>query len=199
MIDHLAGILLSGGIDSICLTYLLKPKVAFTVNYGQNAAAAEIRAAKQLCDELSIQHEIVNVDCSELGSGDLSSKQQLAYAPKSDWWPFRNQLLITLCSPKAIELGLTELIVGSVKSDGYHKDGTARFYQLINELLSFQEGGLEVAAPGLKWSTEELIIQSKIPKSLLYIAHSCHKSNIPCGQCRGCNKFHSVMTGLKDV
>ncbi len=32
--------------------------------------------------------------------------------------------------------------------------------------------------------------------SLLKLAHSCHKSNIPCGNCRGCNKYHQTLTEL---
>ena len=193
------GLLLSGGIDSICLAYLIKPKVAFTLNYGQNAAEAEIQAASFICGELAIQHEVICVDCSVLGSGDLSSKEELAIAPKSDWWPFRNQLLVTLCASRAVTLGLESLITGSVKSDGYHKDGTGEFYQRLNDVMSYQEGGLKIEAPGLAWTTEELIELSKIPKSLLYAAHSCHKANIPCGNCRGCNKYESIMAGVKNA
>lgn len=194
-----AGILLSGGIDSTCLAYLIKPKVAFTLDYGQKAAEAEIQAAGLICDELAIRHEVISVDCSSLGSGDLSSNKELAVAPKSDWWPFRNQLLVTLCAPRALSLGLESLITGSVKSDGYHKDGTAEFYRFLNDLLRYQEGALKVDAPSLAWTTDELIEISNIPKSLLYVAHSCHKANIPCGNCRGCNKYESIMAVIKDA
>lgn len=193
------GLLLSGGIDSICLAFHIKPKVAFTINYGQNAAEAEIQAARIICDELAIQHEIISVDCSVLGSGDLSSKREMGIAPKSDWWPYRNQLLVTLCASRALALGLESLITGSVKSDGYHKDGTTDFYRRLNDVMAYQEGGLRVDAPSLEWTTEELIKLSKIPKSLLYAAHSCHKANIPCGNCRGCNKYESIMAGLKNA
>ncbi len=192
------GILLSGGIDSICIAYLTKPKVAFTINYGQNAAEAEIDAARYVCKELAIQHEVISVDCSVLGSGDLSEKKELAIAPKSDWWPFRNQLLVTLCASRALALGLDSLITGSVKSDAYHKDGTADFYHRLNDLMVYQEGALKIDAPSLDWTTEQLIEVSKTPNSLLYAAHSCHKANVPCGNCRGCNKYVSIMTEIKD-
>ena len=45
-------------------------------------------------------------------------------------------------------------------------------------------------------TTDELIKVSKIPLSILLCAHSCHKKNIPCGKCRGCNKYFLVVDKL---
>lgn len=193
------GILLSGGMDSVALSYWLRPQVALTVDYGQKAAQAEIAAAAKISEQLSMEHHIVRVDCAHLGSGDLAGLMPVDLAPKSDWWPFRNQLLLTLCGMAAIQLGISRLLVGSVKSDNYHKDGNSEFYRLINHLVSYQEGGITVEAPALPFSTAELISKSGISMDLLLWAHSCHKSNIPCGDCRGCNKYFSVLEELNDV
>lgn len=190
------GILLSGGMDSVALSYWLRPQVALTVDYGQKAAQAEIVAATKICEHLSMEHKIIRVDCAHLGSGDLAGTAPVDVAPKSDWWPFRNQLLITLCGMVAVKMGLSELLVGSIKTDGYHQDGSAKFYQLIDSLMKFQEGSIKVTAPALTFSSSELILKSGIPSELLLWAHSCHKSNIPCGNCRGCNKYFSVLDEL---
>jgi 7-cyano-7-deazaguanine synthase len=62
-------ILLSGGIDSICLTYYLKPDIAYTIDYGQVPAEREIYVSNFICKNLGIQHKVISVDCKSLGSG----------------------------------------------------------------------------------------------------------------------------------
>ncbi|RYE15577.1 MAG: 7-cyano-7-deazaguanine synthase, partial [Sphingobacteriaceae bacterium] len=135
-------ILLSGGIDSIALTYWKKPDVAITVNYGQAPAETEIRTSATIAKALNIPHYIVTADCSKLGSGDLLNQAALSVSPSSEWWPYRNQLLVTLACMKGIALGIGELMLASVKSDGFHKDGTAQFYKLMSQLSA---GALDVA------------------------------------------------------
>jgi 7-cyano-7-deazaguanine synthase len=190
-------ILLSGGIDSIALTYWQRPQHAFTINYGQKPALAEIKASKAICEHLQIAHSIISVDCSQLGSGDLSQRDAIAIAPSSEWWPFRNQMLITLACMKGISLGIEELMAGSILSDGFHKDGTKDFYHRVNDLICYQEGNISVTAPAIDLTSVELILKSKVPRDLLYYAHSCHKSNMPCGNCRGCNKYIQVIETMK--
>jgi 7-cyano-7-deazaguanine synthase len=191
-------ILMSGGMDSTALVYWKKPEYAITINYGQRPAEAEIRTSKIICDLIGIKHLELNVDCSSLGSGDLANNTSLDLAPSSEWWPYRNQLLVTLASMKAIALGVNELMVASVKSDGFHTDGTLEFYKLIDQLINYQEGHLKVTAPAINLMSHELVILSKIPSEILCYAHSCHTGNIPCGTCRGCRKYISVFKKLKD-
>lgn len=191
-------ILLSGGIDSIALTFWKKPEYAFTINYGQVPALAEIEASSIVCKELGINHILLDVNCSQLGSGDLLKQKSLSLAPSTEWWPYRNQLLVTLASMKAISLNIEELMIGSVLSDAFHKDGTAQFYSLINSLVQYQEGNLSISAPAINISSAQLVLQSKVPPEILYYAHSCHTSNIPCGHCRGCNKYIEVLQHISN-
>lgn len=194
-------LLLSGGMDSVAIAAWKRPRYGITLDYGQRAAAAEKQAAVQVCNELGIQHVFIAVDCSSLGSGDMaaSSVPDLA-APTSEWWPYRNQMLITLASMRAISLGVTTLYVGTVKSDGdSHKDGTPEFVRQMDELMAFQEGGLRVEAPAIGLSTVELVKHSGISPGLLAWAHSCHKADIACGNCRGCNKYESTYAELGEV
>jgi 7-cyano-7-deazaguanine synthase len=183
------GLLLSGGMDSLALAWWKRPDIAFTVDYGQKAAEAEREASAAICGRLQIEHHAIQVDCRSLGSGDMVHGTPDAAAPNTDWWPYRNQLLITLVATKAIALGVKTLWIGTVKSDGSHKDGTTEFVQRIDSLLEYQEGGLRVEAPAIAVSTAELIKLSGIPSDALAWAHSCHKANVPCGNCRGCNKY----------
>lgn len=190
------GIILSGGMDSASVLWWKRPDIAYTVDYGQKAASAEIDASKQLCAALEIPHYIINVDCSSLGSGDLVGKEDIVNSPASDWWPFRNQLLITLVAMKAISHGVNKLYIGTVKSDDIHLDGTIGFIKSISTLLEIQEGGIVIEAPAINLSATELILKSNIPNDYLFWSHSCHKSNVPCNNCRGCNKHNQVLFDL---
>ena len=196
MAKKIVGILLSGGLDSTALAYMRRPDFAFNINYGQKAANAERMASVAICRELGIKLVNIDVDCSNLGSGDLVTKTAAAVAPQSDWWPYRNQLLLTLCCMKALDYDCTDIEIGTVKSDGYHKDGTLDFVDKMNDLISYQEGNISINAPAISMTSVELIKTSNIPFSLLAWSHSCHKANQPCTNCRGCNKHYNTLKEL---
>lgn len=176
-------------MDSVCLAWAYRPELAITIDYGQQAAEAEIAASSAVCGAINIRHCILSVDCSSVGSGDIAGTGALDLAPSSDWWPYRNQLLITLAGTKAVSINLSRLLIGTVKSDGSHRDGTSEFVGRICQLMACQEGSLLVEAPAIDITTVELIRKCRIPPGLLAWAHSCHKANVPCSQCRGCNKY----------
>lgn len=185
-------ILLSGGMDSIALAYWKRPDVAITINYGQKPSKAEINASIEVARSLKMEHYLIDVDCSSLGTGIMSDKEKLSIAPSSEWWPYRNQLLVTLAAMKAIQHGVEEIMLGTVKSDYVHRDGTSSFYEAINTLMLLQEGSIRITAPAITLTTEELIRESQVPKDILLWAHSCHVSNNPCGECPGCLKYREV-------
>jgi 7-cyano-7-deazaguanine synthase len=189
-------VLLSGGMDSIALTYWNRPPVAITIDYGQVCASAELEAASVIAQSLECRHEIISVNCRSLGSGELAGKAVHSLGASQEWWPYRNQLLITFAAMKAVELGATELLIACVKTDGNYRDGTPEFIERIDNLVSFQEGGLRVSAPAIALTTVELVRQSQVPFGLLAWAHSCHSGNLACGDCRGCYKHQSAMEAL---
>lgn len=192
----LVGILLSGGMDSFALAFMSKPDIALTIDYGQRPAKAELNAAKLLTERLGIPHLSLTIDLSSLGSGDLSDTAAIHLAPASDWWPFRNQALITLAAMKLLPLNVNEIHIGTVKSDSFHADGSLAFIQAMNNLLHLQEGNIQLRAPAISLTTTELVKASHIPYSLLAWSHSCHKANVACGQCRGCVKHREVVEEL---
>lgn len=189
-------ILLSGGIDSIALANWKMPELALTIDYGQSSAAGEIRAASKVAQLLGIAHEVLSIDCSTLGSGDLVNQPSNSIAPAPEWWPFRNQMLVTFAAMRGCALAVDEIMVGSVAGDAFHADGTANFYKHMDAVLSLQEGNIRLTAPALGMSSCELIMASEITVSLLSWAHSCHRAEFACGQCRGCNKHREIMTQL---
>ena len=182
------GILLSGGMDSIAVAYLTKPVIAITVDYGQVSAAGEMRAASAVADALGIQHETITTDLRALGSGNMANAPPNDVAPVPEWWPFRNQLIVTLAAMRGIQLGITRVLLGTVKGDDVHADGRPDFVSALGAVLRLQEGGITLEAPAIHWTTQELIRAAGVPWELLAWAHSCHVSEYACGVCRGCYK-----------
>jgi 7-cyano-7-deazaguanine synthase len=192
-----SALLLSGGMDSLCVAWWKRPEVAICIDYGQLPAKAETLAARAICEALQIELHLVNVDCRKLGSGDMAGTGAHPNAPAEDWWPYRNQLLATLGAMKAISLRVNRLMFGTVRSDHTHQDGTPAFLSALNALLSLQEGAMTAEAPAIDLSTLELIRHSGVPASLLAWAHSCHKADVPCADCRGCNKYFATLGELE--
>ncbi|TXH38862.1 MAG: 7-cyano-7-deazaguanine synthase [Rhodospirillaceae bacterium] len=187
-------LLLSGGIDSSCIAAWLRPDMLCTVDYGQRVAAAEIRASAYVASQLGLRHEVIKVDCSALGTGHLTGREPSSLAAAPEWWPYRNQLLITLGAMRFVSEGLSEIMIGTVASDVVHMDGRAEFIDAIGTLLRVQEGAVNVSAPASLMRSEELILRSGITAELLAYTFSCHVSVYPCGQCRGCLKHNEVMS-----
>lgn len=176
-------------MDSIAIAYWKRPQLAFTLDYGQLAAQAEIQASRSIARLLGIEHHVLSIDAHALGSGDMVGEAPDPNAPASDWWPYRNQLLVTAVSMRGIALGVTELMLGTVATDAQHRDGTPLFVERLDALMRCQEGEIGVSAPAIGLTTVELIRKAQVPRSLMGWAHSCHTSNLPCGRCRGCNKY----------
>ncbi len=192
-------LLLSGGMDSIAIAHWRRPEIAITVDYGQLPAAGEIRAAQAVADVLSIEHHIVRADLSALGSGDMAGSAALGVAPVSEWWPFRNQMLITLAAMKGVVLGVERLLIGTLKTDANHADGRPGFVEGLNTILRLQEGELTLEAPAIEMTAVELVRMSGVPMEVLAWAHSCHVSEFACGLCRGCRKHYETLRDLGEA
>lgn len=187
-------LLLSGGLDSATLAYIHQPDLSVTVDYGQCCADAEIQASTQIADQLNLEHEVIEVDCESLGAGTMAGQQETNLGDAPEWWPYRNQLVITLVAMSVVRQGTDRLLVGAVADDHDHADGQPKFFELMDSLLSFQEGNLRVEAPAIDSTTEELVREANPPESLLGWTHSCTATNDACGECSSCKKRQRVLT-----
>jgi 7-cyano-7-deazaguanine synthase len=189
-------LLLSGGLESSAVAAWLRPQLALTIDYGQLPAEGEIWAASRVCVELGLEHHSLRIDCSQIGSGLLSGSKTDELAPVPEWWPYRNQLLVTLAGGWGIGRGISEILVGSISGDNSHIDGTAPFYEALDHAMALQEGSIHVRAPAIEMSSAELIAASGISDEVLGWTHSCHSASVACGSCPGCSKRRSVLESL---
>jgi 7-cyano-7-deazaguanine synthase len=189
-------LLLSGGMDSTALAWGIRPDLAITIDYGQQSAGGEIRAATAVCAALNLKQRLIQIDCRALGSGDMAGTMPHPLAPVTEWWPFRNQLLITLAAAAAIQEGVRKIIFGTVSSDRSHADGRLEFFESMSRLLRLQEGGVGIEVPAISETSVSLCRKVEIPFEILAWSHSCHVADYACGTCRGCLKHRETMREL---
>jgi len=203
--DGPALLLMGGGIESSALAYAGIATAGLVINYGQTPADGERRAAHAVGRAVGIAVHDVTVDARAVGSGLLATgptghraaqrahENGTDHGPSPEWWPFRNQLLVTIAAAWAHGRGFTEVLLGSVRGDAdRHVDGSSAFYDALDTVLSLQEGNLRVSAPAAHLSSEELIRQTNTPMSILGYTHSCHIANRACGRCPGCFKAEQL-------
>lgn len=190
-------LLLSGGVDSAALAALLRPAHCLSIDYGQRPAMSEKSAAQAVAAALGLPFATLAVDCRAVGAGLLADEGSVSRveAP-TEWWPFRNQLLITLAAAWALRHTQADTVVlAAVAGDGdRHRDGSAEFFTALDNALTLQEGQMHVVAPASSLSSNDLISLAGVGLDILGWTHSCHRSDTPCGHCPGCAKRSAVLT-----
>lgn len=185
-------LLLSGGLDSTAVAAMVRPEHCLGIDYGQLPADAEHRAARQVALELNLPFTHLHVPAGAVAAGLMSTKplpSPMLEGTAPEWWPFRNQLLITLAAAWGVTRGFGEILLGTVASDAArHADGTPEFRTAVDQLVSLQEGGMRVRAPAAGLTADELLIRSGVPEHVLAWTHSCHRANLACANCPGCIK-----------
>lgn len=183
-------LLASGGIDSTAIATIYRPEAAVFVDYGQRPAAGERRAVRDVCSHLDLPLHEISIDLQAIGAGLLStSDRQLAVASSPEWFPYRNQFLVTIAAGLALQLGLEEIWIGLVAEDAdRHADGSVQFVTTLNELLRLQEGTIALRAPAHQTSSSSLLARAALPEWLLDRTISCHVASVACGECPGCKK-----------
>jgi 7-cyano-7-deazaguanine synthase len=188
-------LLFSGGMDSSAIAHWLRPDRLLFIDYGQGSSEGENRAAIQIAKELSLPLDSRTVDVQALGSGDLAGRPSIR--AESEFWPYRNQFLVTIAAMTYAEANSLDILIGTVRTDVIHPDGSAQFIDALSGLLAVQ-GRVRLVAPAIGLSTAELIRTSAINPNVLSWAFSCHTGNYACGQCRGCTKALNERRALEN-
>lgn len=186
-------LLFSGGIDSVALAFMKRPTLLLFIDYGQVSAQGEQRAARAAAALLNLPLREEKIDCSSLSAGELVGTEAIGLGMSTDWWPFRNQLLVTIAAPIAFSLHLRRILIAVVAGESPFADSTAGFVSQMDALLQLQEGSLRLGAPAVTWTSLELVKRSGVPGSILACSHSCLQGTWACGSCRGCQKWFRVM------
>ena len=112
-------------------------------------------------------------------------------AKAPEFWPFRNQMLITLAAMTFADRSPLEILIGTVATDTIHPDGSPAFIDTMNATLSSQ-GRVTLRAPAIGLTGAQLVERADLPTEILGWTFSCHTGEWACGQCRGCAKHNDI-------
>ena len=207
-------ILLSGGLDSSAnlafADYFDLPVLVLTIDYGQRAASAEIRAAALFAQHYGISHRILDLKwLGALGGSALTSN--MIEVPKMDseklddqktgeatakqvWVPNRNGLFINAAAAIAESMGAQQVIVGFNKEEAAtFPDNSSQFLGVSNLSLKYSTNGRVKLACYTDMMVKNEIVQSlrNLPKKFPfeYVWSCYHGGEKMCGECESCKRF----------
>lgn len=197
-------IILSGGMDSITLLYFIMSKTdksnikALSINYGQKHKKELIKAI-ELCDELNIDHKIVNIsEVQNLLESSLTKNNQKIpegyYAKetmKQTVVPNRNAIMLSIAYGYAISNGSDLLLFGAHAGDHFiYPDCRPLFSEALDVALQIGNegfGNVKILAPFIyKTKTEvcKIGLELNMPYEKTW---SCYKGEErPCLKCGTC-------------
>ena len=209
--------ILSGGMDSTLASYMAKNDeyeiIAVHFNYGQRTQDRELKAFRDICDDLKIleKYEIDIPFFTQIGASALTDKNidvpigGIEAGVPITYVPFRNGIFLSITAAIAEKEGATAMYIGVVQEDssGY-PDCTDQFIQDITKAINQgtkEETKIEIITP-LVHLTKAQIVEEAIKLNVpLEHTWSCYKEEeVACGVCDSCrlrlNGFK--IAGVKD-
>ena len=195
--------ILSGGMDSTLASYMAKNDeyeiIAVHFNYGQRTQDRELKAFRDICDDLKIleKYEIDIPFFTQIGASALTDKTidvptgGIEAGVPITYVPFRNGIFLSITAAIAEKEGATAMYIGVVQEDssGY-PDCTDQFIQDITKAINQgtkEETKIEIITP-LVHLTKAQIVEEAIKLNVpLEHTWSCYKEEeVACGVCDSC-------------
>ena len=211
--------LLSGGIDSYLSTALAREQheivLALTFDYGQRAAAQEIRATKKMASQWRIKHQVVELPwLKTLGENALTNpnallpqfrdleklknKKATEKSAEAVWVPNRNGVFLNIAAAFAEGLGAEWLLTGFNREEAAtFPDNSLDYVHRLNR--AFELSTL-LFPPKVKSYVQEMnkkeVIQRAIELDLpLEYFWSCYEGKEKmCGVCESCARTIAAFT-----
>lgn len=214
-------ILLSGGLDSSAnlafAAHFDAPVLALTIDYGQRAARAEIKAAKALAKYYGVEHQILDlkwlgalggsaltsneIDVPTMKSSELDNLSVAQKTAKQVWVPNRNGLMINAAAAIAEAKSIPQIVVGFNKEEAAtFPDNSSQFLGVITLSLKYSTGNkVKVACYTDMMNKTEIVgalrnLEKPFPFDLVWSCY--HDGEKMCGECESCKRFLRA-TGAK--
>ena len=195
--------ILSGGMDSTLASYIAKNDgydiIAVHFNYGQRTEKRELKAFRDICEDLEIKekYEIDIPFFSQIGASALTDKDiavpvdGVKPGVPITYVPFRNGIFLSIASAIAEKEDAQALFIGVVEEDssGY-PDCTDSFIEKITSAIN--EGTkettkLDIITPLVKLHKDEIVKKALELSVPLEHTWSCYKEeDKACGVCDSC-------------
>ncbi|AXX90724.1 7-cyano-7-deazaguanine synthase QueC [Arcobacter suis] len=209
--------ILSGGMDSTLASYIAKNEgyeiIAVHFNYGQRTQDRELKAFRDICDDLKIleKYEIDIPFFTQIGASALTDKTidvptgGIEAGVPITYVPFRNGIFLSITAAIAEKEEATAMYIGVVQEDssGY-PDCTDSFIfdmkKAINEGTK-KDTHIDIKTPLVHLSKAQIVQEAIKLNVPLEHTWSCYKEEKEaCGVCDSCrlrlNGFR--IAGVKD-
>jgi len=212
-----AVIVLSGGIDSVCMGAILKSKYdlyGITFSYGQRANQ-EIKSAKKIGKTLKLkEHKILNINFMKnlYGESNVLTNSNKKIPSEFDYSivvPIRNAVFLSIATAWAFTLNASLIAYGAHTEDKKYPDCRPAFTKKIES--AFNQGEIDgikkklrkkikIWSPYLaKISKKQLICSGhRILGDKIFEAWSCYMNKkYHCGNCESCNNRKNAFSQAK--
>jgi len=195
--------ILSGGMDSTLASYIAKNDgyeiIAVHFNYGQRTQERELKAFRDICDDLEIleKYEIDIPFFTQIGASALTDKTidiptgGIEAGVPITYVPFRNGIFLSITAAIAEKEGATAMYIGVVQEDssGY-PDCTDLFISNMKKAINQgtkEDTHIDIITP-LVHLTKAQIVEEAIKLNVpLVHTWSCYKEeDEACGVCDSC-------------
>ena len=193
--------ILSGGMDSTLASYIAKNDgyeiIAVHFNYGQRTQDRELKAFRDICDDLEIleKYEIDIPFFTQIGASALTDKTidvptgGVEAGVPITYVPFRNGIFLSITAAIAEKEGATAMYIGVVQEDssGY-PDCTDEFIVDMKKAIN----------QGTKKDTHIDILTPLVHLSKAQIVQEAMKLNVPLEHTWSCYKEEDEACGICD-
>ncbi len=201
--------LLSGGLDSVVNLFLAHKSGlvlrALTFDYGQRAAAQEIKAAKYFSNFLDVSHEVitlpwlgkltqtalVNIDMEMPAIKNLDDLEEGLGSARKVWVPNRNGVFLNIASSFAESMGADYVVPGFNKEEAAtFPDNSQEYIEACDKALSLSTLS-HVKVKCFTTSFDKVAMAQEAAKLGIDFRKlwSCYEGNsTPCLKCESCKR-----------
>lgn len=199
--------ILSGGMDSVTLLYLLKAQsnevYALSFDYGQRHKK-EILCAKAICEELGVEHRVIDLTSVTqlLGGSALTDDIDVPeghYADenmKKTVVPNRNMMMLSIATAWAVSLEADQVVFGAHSGDhAIYPDCRQEFIDAMTTVTKIANyHSVEIVAPFIDADKGDIATAGKDMGVPYEKTWTCYKGlERHCGACGACVERQEAM------
>lgn len=198
-----AVVLLSGGLDSaVNLKQALDETgvaLALTFDYGQRAAARELRTALEVCADLGAGHQLIKLPwLAKLAPPSVAdpASDLSAATDQSVWVPARNAVFISIAASFAEALGCEAIVCGfNAEEAASFPDNSPEFVRRCDAMLALAtRNAAKVISPTLELSKPEIVRLGAELGAPLHLVWSCYGAGPEhCWECPSCRRLRAAL------
>jgi 7-cyano-7-deazaguanine synthase len=206
--------LVSGGLDSVvnfkCALDRGEVARALTFDYGQAAAADEVRAAGEVAARFAVAHSVVPLPWYKdlvanplMGKGEIARHGERvsgepAHLLEEAWIPNRNCVLLAIGAAFAEGLGARGVVVGFNREEAeVFPDNSSAFLGRMNAALGLSTlSGVEAVCYTVAMTKVEIVklgVEVGAPLELVYSCYRKSADHRMCGHCQSCVRLKAAL------